>query len=33
MLFTGPPGVGKTEIAKFTAEKMGKELKFGSSPV
>ena len=31
MLFTGPPGVGKTEIAKFTAEKMGKELKFVSS--
>jgi hypothetical protein len=31
MLFTGPPGVGKTEIAKFTAEKMGKELKFVGS--
>jgi Cdc6-like AAA superfamily ATPase len=31
MLFTGPPGVGKTEIAKFTAEKMGKELKFVTS--
>ena len=31
MLFTGPPGVGKTEIAKFVAEKMGKELKFVTS--
>jgi len=31
MLFTGPPGVGKTEMAKFTAQKMGKELKFVSS--
>jgi SpoVK/Ycf46/Vps4 family AAA+-type ATPase len=31
MLFTGPPGVGKTEIAKFTAQKMGRELKFVGS--
>lgn len=31
MLFTGPPGVGKTEMAKFTAKKMGRKLKFISA--
>ncbi|MCH2228140.1 MAG: ATP-binding protein [Candidatus Caenarcaniphilales bacterium] len=31
ILFTGPPGVGKTEIAKFVARKAGKELMFVSA--
>ena len=31
MLFTGPPGVGKTEMAKFIAQKLGMELNFVTS--
>jgi len=31
MLFVGPPGVGKTEIAGFVARKMGRELKLVGS--
>lgn len=31
MLFVGPPGVGKTEIAGFVANKMGRELKLITS--
>ena len=31
MLFTGPPGVGKTEIGKYVAKKMNKKLKFVSA--